>query len=481
MSIGVILMKHLLLAVLAVGVLAGGAQAQEKKRQPNIIHIIGDDVGYDDIGCYGGKHTPTPNVDRLATSGMRFTSFYAPHPYCTPSRAAILTGCYAQRVGIPRVLFPNDTIGLNPNEITIAELLRKIGYRTALIGKWHLGHLVEHQPTRHGFDLYFGIPYPNDHVPERLTATEPKKSRGFPPIPLIRNEKVVEQPAQLATLPERFAAEAVKFIEDNKDRPFFLHYANIETHIPWLVTRPFMNKSKAGLFGDALYCLDWQVGQILDALKKHGLEKDTLIVFTTDNGRLRNVSAELEGIYGHAAAVDAELPSILRGGKGQSRYEGGVRVPGIFVWPARIPARSVCVGAATGFDLYTTFAKVAGAEIPKDRIIDGKDLTPLLFATQGAKSPHSSLYFYEGFNLVAVRQENWKLVLPGPGAKKKKAPTQIELYDLEADLSQTKNIAAAHSQMVEELLRVVEQAREDIGDDATKRKGRNRRPPGDAK
>lgn len=474
-------MTRFLIALLGVLALTAGAQAGEKKRPPNIIHIVGDDVGYDDIGCYGGKHTPTPNIDRLARQGMRFTSFYAPHPYCTPSRAAMMTGCYAQRVGIPRVLFPNDTVGLHPDEITIGELLRRIGYRTAVIGKWHLGHLVEHQPTRHGFDLYFGIPYPNDHVPERLTATEPKKSRGFPPIPLIHNEKVVEQPAQLATLPERFAAEAVKFIEDNKDRPFFLHYSNIETHIPWLVTRPFMNKSKAGLFGDALYCLDWQVGRIVDAVRKQRLEKNTLIVFSTDNGRLRNVSAELEGIFGHAAAVDAALPSILRGGKGQSRYEGGVRVPGIACWPGKIPAESVCDEMATGFDLYTTFAKLAGGEISKDRIIDGKDLTPLLLGDKGAKSSHRSLYFYEGYNLVAVREGKWKLVLPGAGPKAKKGPKQIELYDLEADLSQTKNLAAAHPQIVEQLQRIVETAREDLGDDASKRKGKNRRPPGEAK
>src|SRR5262245_39432355 len=314
-------------ALLTILACQSHAVAQPAKRPPNIIHILADDVGYDDIGCFGSKVIATPNLDKLAKQGMRFTSFYAPHPYCTPSRAALLTGCYAQRVGMPKVLFPNDKQGINSKETTIAALLKALGYATGLIGKWHLGHLLEFLPTRHGFDMYLGIPYPNDHGPERMTATDPKKSRGFPSIPLIRNDKVIEQPAQLATLPERFTAEAVKFIGDNKDRPFYLHLANIETHIPWLVTRPFHNKSKAGLYGDAVQCFDWTVGQVVATLEKHGLLDDTLIVVSTDNGRLMTVSAELEGIYGHAAAVDPTLPTTLRAGKGQARYEGGVRVP----------------------------------------------------------------------------------------------------------------------------------------------------------
>ena len=199
------------LALAVVLSLATNLVAQEKRR-PNIIHLLADDVGYDDFSCFGSKVISTPNIDKLAKNGKKLTSFYAPNSYCTPSRAAMLTGCYAQRVGLVRVLFPNDKVGLHPSELTIANLLRRLGYRTALIGKWHLGHLPQFQPTRYGFDLYLGIPYPNDHGPERLTFTEPKVTRGFPPIPLIRNEKIVEQPAQLASLPERFAAEAAKFI-----------------------------------------------------------------------------------------------------------------------------------------------------------------------------------------------------------------------------------------------------------------------------
>jgi len=472
-------MLRALIALLLSLACAANLAAQEK-RPPNIIHILGDDIGYDDFSCFGSKVIATPNIDKLAKNGMKLTSFYAPHPYCTPSRAAILTGCYAQRVGCPKVLFPSEKSGLHASELTIANLLRRLGYRTALIGKWHLGHLPQFQPTRFGFDLFLGIPYPNDHVPERLTFTEPKVTRGFPPIPLIRNEKVIEQPAQLATLPERFTAETVKFIEDNKDRPFFIHYANIETHIPWFTTKPFHFKSKAGLYGDAVQCFDWSTGEIVAALKKHNLLENTLIVVSTDNGRLRNVSKELEGIFGHAAAVDPDLPSVLRGGKGQSRYEGGVRVPALAHWPAKIKPGTESGEIMMGFDLFTTFAKAAGADVPKDRIIDGKDLTPIFFGEKGAKSPHKEVYFYENFNLVAVREGKWKLVLPG-GAKMKKGPTKAELYDLEADLGEKNNVAGANADVVQRMMAIVERARDDLGDDLTKRAGKNRRPAGEAK
>ena len=469
-----------LVLVFAVGLAISSNLFAQEKRPPNIIHILGDDIGYDDFSCFGAKHVATPNIDKLARNGMKLTSFYAPHPYCTPSRAAILTGCYAQRVGCPKVLFPVDLTGLNASELTIASLLRRLGYRTALIGKWHLGHLPQFQPTRFGFDLFLGIPYPNDHGPERLTFVEPKVTRGFPPIPLIRNEKVIEQPAQLATLPERFTAETVKFIADNKDRPFFIHHANIETHIPWLMTKQFHFKSKAGLFGDAVQCFDWQVGEIVAALTKHNLLDNTLIVVSTDNGRLRNVSAELEGIYGHAAAVDPTLPSVLRGGKGQARYEGGVRVPCVAHWPGKIKAGTESPEIAMGFDLFTTFAKIGGADIPVDRVIDGKDLSQILFGEKNARTPHKEIYFYENFNLVAVREGKWKLVLPG-GAKKMKGPAKIELYDLDNDLGEKTDLAAMNSDVVQRLLTVVERAREDLGDDASKRPGKNRRPAGEAK
>jgi arylsulfatase A-like enzyme len=298
-------MTHALLtaAAFATSLAIGAvARAQAPQRPPNIVHVIADDVGWDDLSCFGSKDIATPNLDRLATQGARLTSFYAPHSTCTPTRAAILTGCYAQRVGLPRVLFPTDRTGLAAEERTIAEVLRDAGYATACIGKWHLGHHPEHLPTRHGFDHWFGIPYPNDHEPERLDKDG--KTRGFPPLPLLRGETAIEQPTNLATLPERFVADAVAFVQANKDRPFLLHFGNIETHTPWFVTRRFQGKSKAGVYGDAVQCLDWAVGELLQALDAAGIADDTLFVFQSDNGPLTSAYTELEGIYGHCATVD---------------------------------------------------------------------------------------------------------------------------------------------------------------------------------
>jgi arylsulfatase A-like enzyme len=288
------------------------------QRPPNIVQILADDIGWDDLSCYGATDIATPNIDRLAAEGLRFTSFYAPSSTCTPTRAALMTGCYAQRVGLQGVLFPDARIGLADEEITLAEVLRSRGYTNACIGKWHLGHLPEFLPTRHGFDLFFGIPYPNDHGPERLGGALPRVTRGFPAIPLLRNELALEVPAQLASLPTRFADEAVRFIAENAERPFYLHYSNIETHTPWLVGRECQSYSQAGVYGDAVQCLDAAVGRILDALDEQGLRENTLVVFQSDNGPLVHAYAELEGIYGHAATVDTARHHRLREGKYQS-------------------------------------------------------------------------------------------------------------------------------------------------------------------
>ena len=446
-----------------------------QERPPNIIHIVADDVGYDDVGPFGSTDIPTPHLDRLAKEGRRLTSFYAPHSTCTPTRAALLTGAYAPRVGLPSVLFPDSRIGLNAEEVTIAELLKGRGYATAVIGKWHLGHLPAFLPTRHGFDRFFGIPYPNDHVPERLAQTGDRVSRGFPPMPLIRDDTVVEQPAQLASLPTRFTEAAVGFIEEHRDRPFFLHFSNIETHTPWLVPQPFQYKSKAGLFGDAVVTLDWSVGQILAAVEKAGLDQRTLIVFTSDNGPLVERYPELEGIYGHAATVDTSRRHRLRGGKYQSRYDGGTRVACLVRWPGRVPPGTSSDALVAGFDLYTTFAALAGAAIPTDRIVDGMDVWPILAGTPAARPPRDSLYYFQNYQLVAVREGKWKLVLPWP-----KSPGDPELYDLEADPGETRNVASAFRDVVQRLEVVAERARDDLGDALTNRTGRNRRPPGRA-
>lgn len=409
---------------------------------PNIVHIVADDIAWDDLGCFGCRDIATPNLDRLAAEGMRLTSFYAPHSTCTPTRAAILTGGYAQRVSLPRVLFPSDRTGLAADEVTIAELLRDHGYATACIGKWHLGHRAEHLPTRHGFDAFFGIPYPNDHVPERLD--QKGRSRGFPPIPLLRGEAVVEQPAQLATLPERFVAESTQWIAANKARPFFLHFSNIETHTPWLVARRFQGQSKAGVYGDAVQCLDWAVGELMAALAAAGVAERTLVVFQSDNGPLTRAYPELEGIYGHAATVDTARKHTLRGEKYSSRHDGGVRVPAIARWPGTIPAGGVDDGVAAGFDLYHTFAAAAGVAVPASPPRDG---VSLLGRWRGTEPPPTDrlLVFYDGWQPVAARRGRWKLVLSG----KKDAPPS--LYDLTAALGEATDVAALHPDRVTEL------------------------------
>ena len=461
-----------MLAVFA-GLIACIAQAAEI-RPPNIIHIIGDDVGYDDLSCYSAPKIKTPNLDKLASQGMRFTSFYAPAPTCTPTRAALMTGCYAQRVGLPRVLFPNDNLGLSDQEITIAQLLKTRGYATACIGKWHLGHLPQFLPTNHGFDLYFGIPYPNDHGPERTNSNN--QTAPFPPIPLYRNLKIVEQPAQLETLPDRFCEEAIKFITNNKDRPFFLHLANIETHTPWFTPERCHDQSGDTAYGDAVQCMDWMVGQIMETLDRLKLSDNTLIVFTSDNGPLWQHHPELEKIYGKYGTVDTNRPHILRGGKYQARWDGGTRVPMIVRWPGKVAPGKVCDELAAGFDLFTTFASAAGASVPTDRIIDGQDLTPLLTSATN-QSPHDRFYYYGGWNLMGVRQGVWKLVLPG---KPPPDDNKTLLFNVQEDPGETKDLSAEHPEIVEKLKALLAPMREDLGDDRTRAPGKNRRPAGKA-
>jgi arylsulfatase A-like enzyme len=462
------------LAVLMVTVCCVGVAHAAEGRAPNIIHIVGDDVGYDDLSCYGAPKIKTPNLDKLASQGMRFTSFYAPAPTCTPTRAALMTGCYPQRVGLQRVLFPNDKLGLSDQEVTIAQLLKNRGYATACIGKWHLGHLPQFLPTNRGFDLYFGIPYPNDHGPERTKSNN--QTAPFPPIPLYRNKKIVEQPAKLETLPDRFCEEAIKFITENKDRPFFLHYANIETHTPWFTPERFHDKSGDTAYGDAVVCMDEQVGRIMRTLDKLGLANDTLLVFTSDNGPLWNRGPELEKIYGKYGTVDETRPHVLRSGKYHARWEGGVRVPMIVRWPGHVPPGKVCDEIAAGFDLFTTFAIAGGAEIPTDRIIDGQDLMPLLTGAT-TESPHDRFYYYRGFDLYGVRQGQWKLVLPG------KPPPDEEktlLFDVQNDPGEKKDLAAERPEIVEKLKALIESMRADLGDDRAGATGKNRRPAGQA-
>lgn len=436
-------------AALAMPQSSLGAPASAARKRPNFVVIFTDDQGYQDIGCFGSPLIKTPHLDKMAAEGMKLTDFYVAAPVCTPSRAALLTGCYAQRVRLPNVLFPNSKIGINADEITIAELLKTRGYATACIGKWHLGHLPPFLPTRHGFDHYFGIPYSND----------------MRPTPLMRDEKVIEEPANQATLTERYTKEAIKFIIQNKDRPFFLYLPHTMPHVPLHVSERFKGKSKRGLYGDVIECIDWSTGQILDTLGRLGLDKDTLVVFTSDNGPWLS-----KGKNGGSA-----LP--LRSGKGTT-YEGGMRVPCIMRWAGKIPAGSVCSEIAASMDLFPTFARLSGARMPTDRIIDGNDIRPLLSGVKGAKTPHEAFFYYRGYNLEAVRSGKWKLILERSQRRKNQPARKIPeaLYDLRADIGETKDVSAEHPQVVQRLNELAERCREDIGDARQNRPGKNRRP-----
>lgn len=433
----------------------------------NIIHILADDVGYDDIGCFGSKDIKTPNIDRLAKEGMRFTDFYAPHGTCTPTRAAILTGRYAPRVndgtGLP-VLFPDSEIGLDSKEVTITELLQEVGYTTILVGKWHLGHLPEFLPPNHGFDYFVGIPYPNDHGPERLANTG---SRNFPMIPLIENDKVLDRldNNELAEMPALFTRVACEKITEmaKEGEPFYLQYSNIETHTPWFVPKGFDGLSDAGPFGDAVEYLDRSVGAILRTVKKAGIEDNTLIVFSSDNGPLIVPYPELEACYGHYATVDTSRNHHLRGGKYQSRYEGGTRVACIMKWPGVIPAESTCQEIAAGFDLFTTFAAIAGVEIPTDRPIDGRNIYSLM--TKSIDEPvHTDFAGYEAKGLhMSYREGPWKLTIPTRAVYGVGALDHYELFKLDEDPGETRDVSKEYPFIFDQMIEKAKELDKSVG------------------
>lgn len=431
-------------------------------RPPNFIIIFCDDLGYGDIGCFGSNKHRTPNLDRMATEGMRFTSFYVTSGVCTPSRSSLMTGCYPRRVNMHQnddglcVLFPVNKKGLNPDEITIADLLKKQGYATACIGKWHLGDQPQFLPTSQGFDYYFGIPYSND------MGGKPGGKR--PPLPLLRNEKVIEAPADQNTLTKRYTEEVIKFITANKDKSFFVYLPHTMPHEPLHVSEAFRGRSPHGIYADVIEEIDWSVGQILETLRQLNLAGKTLVVFTSDNG---------------ATGGKGRSNAPLRGHKG-STWEGGMREPCIVRWPGKIPAGKTCDELSLTMDLLPTFARLAGTKPPSDRIIDGKDIWPLMAGKKAAKSPHEAFYYYQVDQLQAVRAGKWKLHLPLKMKKRnwgKGVPnTPLQLYDLKADIGETTDIAAEHSDVVKRLLTLAERAREDLGD--VNRKGRGQRPAG---
>lgn len=438
----------------------------EEPVRPNIIHIVMDDVGYDDLGCFGSPDIKTPNIDALADKGIKFTDFYAPHGTSTPSRAALLTGRYSPRVNQGKglsVLFPHSNSGLeDEDEVCIAEILKEQGYTTGLFGKWHLGHLPQFLPVVHGFDEFVGIPYPNDHGSERLGGTGIRPS-GItdPAIPLIRQAQVVKEcdNNDLAELPGLFRQEACRFIYRavKAEKPFYLHYANIETHTPYFIPRGFEGKSKAGAYGDAVEFLDNTVGIIMDMVKRMKIEKNTLVIITSDNGPLIHKDQELENCYGRFGETDPNRKHVLRGGKYQEKYDGGIRVSCVMYWPDVIPAGKECGELTTGMDLFTTMADLSGGKIPTDRPIDGKNILPLMKAEQGAVSPHKAVFgFRPRGGIESVRYLNWKLVMPSMGKKENQSPA--ELYNLNDDLGESRNVAGAHADIVKKMIRMGEEA-----------------------
>jgi len=439
-----------------------------EKQPPNVVLIFTDDQGYGDVGCFGAKDFKTPNLDQLAKDGRRFTNFYTAQAVCSSSRCALLTGCYPNRLGIVGALNPSSKIGIHDDETTLGEVLKSRGYATAIYGKWHLGYQEKFLPTKHGFDDYFGLPYSNDMWPNHPTAK-------FPPLPLIEGTKTIETNPDQSKLTGWYTERAVKFIEKNKDKPFFLYMPHSMPHVPLFASEKFKGKSKQGLYGDVIEEIDASVGTVLATLKKHDLEKNTLVIFTTDNGPWLS--------YGnHSGAT-----SGLREGKGTT-FEGGVRVPCIMRWPGRIPARTECHEPAMTIDVLPTLAHLSGAELPKTKI-DGKNISPLLANEKDAKSPHEAYYFYWLKELQAVRSGKWKLHLPHtypqfePGAdgkpgKSTQQKIELSLYDLEADSSEKTNVAEKHADVVKRLQRLADQMREELGDSGLKKEGNGVREPG---
>jgi arylsulfatase A len=465
----------LVAVVSAIGAVGQSAKGASVPRTPNIVIIYIDDMGYADIGPFGAKGYTTPHLDRMAAEGMKFTSFYSAQAVCSASRAAMMTGCYSNRVGIPGALGPHSRIGISDKEMTIAQLCKQKNYATAIFGKWHLGDSPQFLPTRHGFDEYFGLPYSNDMWPRHPTAK-------FPPLPLIEQERVINPDVDDAAqnqLTTQYTERAVSFIERHKDRPFFLYVPHTMVHVPLHVSDKFRGKTQRGLFGDAVEEIDWSVGRILDAINRCGLDDDTLVMFCSDNGPWLS--------YGdHAGSA---YP--LREGKGTS-WDGGVREPTLMRWPGHVPAGKVCDAPLMTIDMFPTIAQLIGGRLP-DHKIDGLDISEVI-SGKTAESPHEVLLFYYKVNdLEALRSGKWKLELPrhyaslngrpgGHGGMPAKYDTLAvrgpELYDLDVDPGQKNNVAAKHPDVVRRLLNYAEKAREELGDNLTRHKGSGRREPG---
>jgi len=454
------LTKLIVVLALCADLLAGGGSAAAVPK-PNIIIILADDLGWGDLGCYGNPSIRTPNLDRMAVEGMRFTDFYAAAEVCTPSRAALLTGRYPIRNGMChdkfRVLRRNASGGLPAEEITIAEALKPQGYATACIGKWHLGNYMnapEHHPRRHGFDFYFGLPHSNDMnptpaAPNGATSRLDQRAEWWS-APLFRNEELIDRPADQTTLTRRYTEEAVRFIQSHRAAPFFLYLAHSFPHVPLFASGKFGGKSRRGLYGDVVEELDWSVGQVLAALRNAGLDKNTLVFFTSDNGPWLTM-----GQAGGSAGP-------LRDGKG-STWEGGMREPAIAWWPGRIQAGVVTHEFACTMDLFTTSLKLAGAELPKDRAIDGVDMAPVLFGN--GPSHRDVFFYYRGTQLYAVRKGLFKAHFITRTAYGTDAPVAHDppaLFHLGQDFGEQYNVSTNHPAVLADIDKAIEEHRANL-------------------
>ncbi len=472
------------LAAAAGGLPQTMAAERPSGRPPNIVIVFTDDQGYQDLGCFGSPDIETPNIDRMRREGMKFTDFYVTQPVCSASRAGLLTGCYSNRVGIMGALGPRSKHGIADREMTLAEVVKQKGYATACYGKWHLGHHPQFLPTNHGFDDYFGLPYSNDmwpYHPKVMHLPMEKRLKRWPHLPLIEGTEVVnpkvghEEQRMLTTW---YAERATAFIEEHKEEPFLLYLAHSMPHVPLYVSEKFKGKSEAGLYGDVIMEIDWSVGQVLKTLETHGLERDTLVMFTSDNGPWL--------AYGEHAG--SALP--LREGKGTT-FDGAVREPTVMWWPGKIPAGEVCREPVMTIDVLPTVARLVGAELP-EHPIDGEDIWPLMAGEAGARSPHEALYFYWRRHLQAVRSGKWKLHFPHgyrtlkgrPGGKGGKpvrysrGKIGLALFDLENDISESENVAEEHPEVVARLKALADRAREELGDSATQQRGKGVRGAG---
>jgi arylsulfatase A len=455
-----IITKHMLALI---GILftsfAWGAE-----RPPNIVLVFADDLGYADLGCFGSTKIRTPNIDSIARDGIRLTNFHVPQAVCSASRTALLTGCYPNRVGILGALGPNSKNGIKDSENLLSEYLKKLGYSTAIFGKWHLGDSAQYSPIRHGFDTYFGLPYSNDMWPNHPST------KSFPPLPLRQDDKVLELNPDQSKLTGWYTERGVKFIEANKDKPFFLYMPHSMPHVPLYASEKFKGKSSHGLYGDVIEEIDASVGTILETLKKHSLDKNTLVIFTSDNGPWLSY-----GNHGGSRGV-------LREGKG-TEFEGGVRVPFVARWPGKIPAASISNEPTMTIDLLPTLVAYAGGVVLEEPKIDGKNISAVLEARPGAKSPQEAYYFYWGDALHAVTSEKWKLHFPHPylhiieggkDGKPGKGETrkmELSLFDLDADISESKNVADQNPVVVKKLQMLGDKIREELGDSLTGKKG----------